>query len=240
MVIVRQLINARCFTIGLCAVGVVSAVLGCAAGNQKKTVPPARAPAKSSSPGSTPSQGLSITVPRGWHIGHQQSAGDAGIIQFVPDGETVEAWTRMITVQTTIGLVKTSGVTPKTFLATMGQGMRERCPESFVVQDLGAWRPEVTGAHTAIMGCGNVQQDMKSGIKKGQGEIAVFVAFHSAGDLFLVHRALRSAAFDQQRPPLTADNVSAFMKEIQPIKLCRTPRLTAPATDVQCIVIEAP
>jgi hypothetical protein len=59
------------------------------------------------------------------------------IREAVPKGETVEAWTQMITVTGSRGLVNAAGFTPQKLAATIAMGFRKACPESFAVKDLG-------------------------------------------------------------------------------------------------------
>src|SRR5690348_15133178 len=54
-------------------------------------------------------ENLLVTMPQGYKVGFQQKKANAQITEMVPSGETVEAWTEMVTVQVFNGL---KGVTP--------------------------------------------------------------------------------------------------------------------------------
>ena len=99
-------------------------------------------------------------------------------------------------------------------------GHRKSCGESLVKISIGDLRVDGHDAHAAIIGCGSVAADRPSGLKKGQGEVAYFIAIRGRKDMYLVHRAVRGPEFDPRSPPITPANGLRLMRELEPIKLC--------------------
>jgi len=62
----------------------------------------------------------------GFVVGYQQSVPSAAIVEEIPEGETVEKWTRMVTTQRFTGLTRT--IDPKGFLTMLAQGASGGCP----------------------------------------------------------------------------------------------------------------
>lgn len=57
---------------------------------------------------------LLVTMPKGYKVGFQNRAGNQAISEFVPQAETVEGWTEMVTVQIFFGM---RDVTPSAYRA---------------------------------------------------------------------------------------------------------------------------
>ncbi len=67
---------------------------------------------------------LNFFVPKGWKIGHQAQGNDQAIIEIIPEKETVQSWTRMITVQTFRNPEKYQ---PELFINGMGELAKKAC-----------------------------------------------------------------------------------------------------------------
>jgi hypothetical protein len=71
-------------------------------------------------------ENLLMALPPGYKIGFNEKKPDMLITEFVPDKETVENWTEMVTMQIFYRL-KT---TPHQFMKTMDKGWRAACPDT--------------------------------------------------------------------------------------------------------------
>lgn len=69
---------------------------------------------------------LSLTQLPGFVIGHNATNGEQSIVEQVPQGETVENWTRMVTTQRFAGLAQRT--TPAALARTMVDGAAKACP----------------------------------------------------------------------------------------------------------------
>ena len=77
-------------------------------------------------------ENLLAGVPEGFEVGYQASQNGMVIAEFVPKGETVEAWSRMITVQVFRGLPNADG---DQLASNMQQGWETACAGSDVGRD---------------------------------------------------------------------------------------------------------
>ena len=70
---------------------------------------------------------LTIELPRqqGFAVGYQAQEGRAKIVELVPEDETVAAFTKMVTLQTAVGL---GNLAPDTFLTEFANRYRQSCP----------------------------------------------------------------------------------------------------------------
>lgn len=67
---------------------------------------------------------LNFFVPKGWRVAHQVQEQDRAILEIIPEKETVENWTRMITVQTFGSPEKYQ---PESFIKGMGELAKKFC-----------------------------------------------------------------------------------------------------------------
>lgn len=80
-------------------------------------------------------ENLIVAIPKGYKIGHQQKAQRGVISEMVPEGQTVENWTEMVTVQIFFGL---GHVTPASYRTNMEKLWSGACPgSSFATQKEG-------------------------------------------------------------------------------------------------------
>lgn len=166
------------------------------------------------------SQTLAFTLPAGWKLGFENVGESIHVVEYVPEGQTVENWREMITLQGFRDVDRNPPLTPKGFLGLKVLDHRKVCGERVVAISIGDLRVDGHDAHAAIIGCGSVPADRPYGLKKGQGEVAYFIAIRGRKDMYLIHRAMRGPEFDPRSPPITPANGPQLMGELEPIKLC--------------------
>jgi hypothetical protein len=168
------------------------------------------------------SQVLVLTLPKGWKPGFQDVKRMSYLAEFIPAEQTVQAWKEMITVQGARGQANNPAAAPKAYLDGISLRMRKFCGPDAVTQDLGATRVDAYQAHAAIMGCARAPEAQRSGLAKGEGEVAYFVAIKGENELYIIQRAIRGAAFDSSKPPISAATLDQLWAPLQPIKVCRS------------------
>jgi hypothetical protein len=99
--------------------------------------------------------------------------------------------------------------------------IKEVCPQSFIIEPIGQTTVDGYRSYEAIVGCANIQNDLSVGIKKGQGELAYFLAIEGDNDIYFIQKALRSQAFDQVNLPISKSNYKDFISSLLPISLCK-------------------
>ena len=78
-------------------------------------------------PASVPERQVELPADAGLVIGHRARQGRAVLVELVPAGETVQNFSRMVTLQTMPGL---ASVPARTFLDTFADRYRSACPRS--------------------------------------------------------------------------------------------------------------
>lgn len=137
------------------------------------------------------SQLVAILVPGGYTAGFEHEKDGSYILELVPPGEKVEAWTQLITV--TGGRGMAGQVSVKDMASNLAAGYQAACPTSFVAHKLPP--PKVQGAQAVFagyLGCGTVN---------GQSEAMVFVVLQGKSDLYTLQWAAHGPAVDHPVEP---------------------------------------
>lgn len=108
------------------------------------------------------------------------------LMEFVPFGEDVKAqWSEMLTITAMPAAAAVDMPASSTAIIMMG-GMRARCPESFIGEDLGPVNLGGAEAHRFLFGCQG-----GAGGKSNAGEIAIVELIRRKGDVITVQFARR-------------------------------------------------
>src|SRR3954470_18435939 len=84
------------------------------------------------------SQLVRFSMPSNFAVVYENGNADNYIREAVLKGETVNAWTQMITVTGAKGLARNRQVTPESFAAAIASGFKKACPDTFDAKPLGA------------------------------------------------------------------------------------------------------
>lgn len=132
----------------------------------------------------------------------------------VPVGETIDRWTRMISLTATRDLGANPNATPQAMLARMTAGFQRHCPDSFSSAAPGAQTIDGHEAYEVIASCGRVTAGNDT-----FSESAIMLAIRGSTDLYTLQWTERGA---QSAHPPTIDTGywTRQLARLQPIKLC--------------------
>jgi hypothetical protein len=108
------------------------------------------------------------------------------IREAVLKGETLEAWTQMITITGSRGMAGIANFSPQKLAARIALGFKKACPESFALKDLGETKLGEQDAYMAVAACGKVNSSAD-----GHSETALIVAVGGSTDAYTVQWAER-------------------------------------------------
>jgi hypothetical protein len=136
------------------------------------------------------------------------------IREAVPKGETVDAWTQMITVTGSSGMATSANFSPQKLAASIALGFKKACPESFAVKDLGQMTLGEQDAYLAVASCGKVNASAD-----GHSETALIVAIKGASDAYTIQWAERTPRVSL--PPGIDEAIwRERLAKLMPIRLC--------------------
>lgn len=160
------------------------------------------------------SQLLAWHMPLRFHGVNEESRGNFYMLESVPHGETVDQWSRMITITGLANAAANPDLTPRSYASGIAAGFQKACPDSFNASALDA--PTVDGHATfaAIISCGRNSQGAGA-----QSETAVVLVIKGEQDYYTVQWAEHGQA---QSAPLQLDAAewSQRLGELLPIHIC--------------------
>ena len=154
-----------------------------------------------------------FSMPANFVAASEKTADNFYIREAVPQGETVNGWTQMITVTGSRGLVSAAGFSAQKLAAAIGLGFKKACPESFALKDFGAAKFGDRDGYMAVASCGKVNASAD-----GHSETALIIAVQGATDAYTIQWA-------EHTPTLKAPGVNEpvwrqRLRELMPIRLC--------------------
>lgn len=157
-------------------------------------------------------ENLLVTLPNGFKVGFQTSKNGMNMQELVPNAETVENWSEMVTVQIFLGR---RDLDPARFLATIQQQWLGACNGS---------KPNPV-LNTTVNGyvAASLQLHCPINPAAGKPETTLFKAIKGNDSFYSVQRALRGA--------MTAPKVVTMSEYIEAVSVCdtRTPQHPCPA-----------
>jgi hypothetical protein len=161
------------------------------------------------------SQLLMFSYPDGFVPALQNENGGNFLLEMVPDGQTRQAWSEMVTVSGTQGLALKAGITPAAMADWFAGNFHKDCPDSFFASGFGTIKLSGYDAFAALISCG-------TSVPTGEpySETTLFVVIKGASDLYTIQWAERGVA---SKTPLHPDEAkwTGRLKSLSPIKVCK-------------------
>jgi hypothetical protein len=131
-------------------------------------------------------ENLLVAQPEGFKVGYQANKDNSAISEWVPEGQSVDAWTQMLTVQVYRG----SKADPATFLQSIGKQWSDACPGS---SGKGIFTGQTNGYVVSML----VLRCPKN-LTTGKPETTAFRVIKGSDALYSVQRAFRSEPSDTE------------------------------------------
>lgn len=161
------------------------------------------------------SQLIGFTLPPGFKVVHENDAGTQYVREAVPEGESVEKWTQMISVTGLKGYAANPFGAPDKFADNLAVRFQRACPSSFDAVQVGQGKLS-TGqlAYTALIGCGS----LKSG-ETSVGETTLITVIQGEKDFYTVQWSERRAA-REEKPDLDVKVWGPRLRALAPLRVC--------------------
>lgn len=134
--------------------------------------------------------------------------------ELVPQGETVQNWTQMITVTGAQGLASAPNLTPKALAERMAAGFKDLCPASFSAARIGELKVGEHDAFGAVIGCGTTGAGSPP-----RSEHMLLIVIKGQADYYTIQWAERGPATQGPAVFEQAKWVDR-LKRLAPINLC--------------------
>jgi hypothetical protein len=167
-------------------------------------------------------QGENLLVPplAGWSQAYAAAGNGIRLVEYVPQGQTVDSWSQMATIEIFFGH---GGMNPRDLELKVVEGFRQNC-EAMHVTDLGTGTSSSLPAARWVTYCSKVKQ-------LGKGEITYFQAISGKEHFYLVQRSWRGAPFDIAKPlPISDSLLKEWEAYLNQLSVCdsRDPKRPCP------------
>jgi hypothetical protein len=144
----------------------------------------------------------------------EKTNGPSYIREAVLKGETIDAWTQMITVTGAKGTAANPQMTPQSFAVSMAAGFKKACPDTFAVKPFGAAKFGDQDGFVAVVGCGRIETAPDK-----HGETALIIAVKGSADYYTIQWAERAPS-SAEKPTIDEAKWQERLNKLKPIQFC--------------------
>jgi hypothetical protein len=157
---------------------------------------------------------VAFSLPPPFRVGFERTTGNIYVREHVPEGETVDEWSRMITLTGVQGMAYSPEATPQRYLQALARGFQRHCPNTYVALDLGPQPLAREPSFAAVVSCGRVTSGGKA-----HSETSVMVAIRGSDDFYALQWTEHGP---DSAHPLALDSKywSARLAQLGPVQLC--------------------
>lgn len=157
---------------------------------------------------------VAFSLPPPFKVGFERTTGNIYVREHVPEGQTVDEWSRMITLSGVQGMAYSPEATLQGYLQALARGFQRHCPDTYVALDLGPQPIARETSFASVVSCGRVTSGGKA-----HSETSVMLAIRGSDDFYVLQwtELGKDAAH-----PLALDSKywSARLAELGPVQLC--------------------
>ena len=157
---------------------------------------------------------VAFTLPTPFRMSFERTTGNIYVREHVPEGETVDEWTRMISLSGVQGMSYNADATLPAYLQALARGFQRHCPDTYVALELGAQSGVKEPSFASVASCGRVSSGGKA-----HSETTVMLAIKGPDDFYVLQWTERGR---DSSHPLALDSKywSARLAQFEPIVLC--------------------
>lgn len=155
---------------------------------------------------------LSFNLPAGMIVANNRDNGTNVLIEYVPRGETLGNWTRLVTIQAYRGL----GASPLSTADIARQAFYPAaCRTGPIYRDAGE-RKQAGGVRRSVIanGCASLPAGAYPSALKGAGEQDFILIFRDAESIYTLNYAVRGAPFAGKAPPVAPESGEALLRQM--------------------------
>ncbi len=155
---------------------------------------------------------LTFTLPTGMTTANDKDNGTNRLIEYVPRGETLATWTRLVTIQAYRGL----GTSPLPTAQIARQAFYPAaCKVGPIYQNNGE-QPLAGGVRRTLVinGCASLPPGAYPKALAGAGEQDFILIFRDADTIYTLNYAVRGKAFAGKAPPVALASAEALLEDV--------------------------
>jgi hypothetical protein len=157
---------------------------------------------------------VAFSLPAPFKSAFERTTGNIYVREHVPEGETIDEWSRLITLSGVQGMAYSREATLQEYLQALARGFQRHCPESYVALDLGPQPLVREPSFATVVSCGRVTSGSRA-----HSETSVMLAIKGPDDFYVLQWTEKGP--DSSHPPaLDGKHWSARLAQLGPVQLC--------------------
>lgn len=157
---------------------------------------------------------VAFSLPAPFKPAFERTTGNIYVREHVPEGETVDEWSRLVTLSGVQGMAYSREATLQEYLQALARGFQRHCPDTYVALDLGPQPLVQEPSFATVISCGRVTSGGKA-----RSETSVMLAIKGADDFYVLQWSEKGP--DSSHPPaLDSRHWSARLAQLGPVQLC--------------------
>ncbi|HYM43060.1 MAG TPA: hypothetical protein VET46_09895 [Steroidobacteraceae bacterium] len=157
---------------------------------------------------------VGFTLPAPFKVAFEETRKGFYTREHVPEGESVDEWTRMVRLTGTQGLAYNRDASPQAYLQALARGFQLHCPDTYVQLELGPQAGLLAPSFVTVASCGRVTSGGKA-----HSETAVMLAIKGTDDYYTLQWVERGR---DSAHPLALDGRywTSKLAQLGPVRLC--------------------
>jgi len=157
---------------------------------------------------------VAFSLPAPFKPAFERTTGNIYVREHVPEGESVDEWSRLITLSGVQGMSYSREATLQEYLQALARGFQRHCPDTYVALDLGPQPLVQEPSFATVISCGRVTSGGKA-----HSETSVMLAIKGTDDFYVLQWTEKGS--DSSHPPtLDSKRWSARLAQLGPVQLC--------------------
>ena len=157
---------------------------------------------------------VAFSLPAPFKVSFERTTGNIYVREHVPEGESVDEWSRLITLSGVQGMAYSPEATLQSYLQALARGFQRHCPDTYVELDLGPQPLVREPSFATVVSCGRVTSGGKA-----HSETSVMLAIKGPDDFYVLQWTEKGP--DSSHPPaLDSKHWSARLALLGPVQLC--------------------
>lgn len=152
-------------------------------------------------------ENLLAAIPEGYELAYTQKADQGEIHEFIPEGETVEEWSEMITVQ-----LFSAQNDNATFHATIASLVKKAC-RAGATHEVAAAKENGYPVHVFQLLC-------PTNLQNGMGEVTFIKTIEGNDKFYIVQKAWRTEKYELEQLPISAEDIVKWTEYLRSVSVC--------------------
>ncbi len=164
---------------------------------------------------------INYPYPKSWPLNpvYRNETKTHFISERIPQGQTLEHWKDMFTIQGFKNYAKVPGMTVEKFLNLLKKQFHSIAPDQLYYKKIFQGDINGTPGIIALAGIKKLPKNITYGLPEGVGEIGLYLVLKGKQDLYMIHRSWKSTPYTNDKLPMSSDELNKWTNLLKQVTL---------------------